>query len=177
MDIPLLTRTNPTKVMKYFMKNNSMLLGLLVLASGLTVQAQDKADCLAIITGTGSSLTDVSKADLERFFRADKTKAPDGTKVSIVMLDTGRPEREAALRGIYKMGETEYNDFFVSATFTGAVAAAPKSFPTPMAVKKYVATTPGAISYIRASDADDTVKVLKVDGKAPGDADYSLKMK
>jgi hypothetical protein len=44
------------------------------------------------------------------------------------------------------------------------------------AVKAYVAQTPGAIAYIRASDADDSVKVLKVDGKSPGDADYGLKL-
>ena len=159
------------------MKKFFLVLGFLALVSTVRVQAQDKADCLAIIVGPGNSLTDVSKADLDRYFRADKTKAPDGTKISIIMLDAGRPERDAALRGIYKMAEAEYTDFFVSATFTGAVAAAPKSFPTPAAVKKYVATTPGAMGYIRASDADDTVKILKIGGKAPGDADYGLKIK
>jgi ABC-type phosphate transport system substrate-binding protein len=93
------------------------------------------------------------------------------------MQDVGRPERDAALAGIYKMGEAEYGDYFVGQTFTGAVKSAPKSWPSAAAVKEYVAATPGAIGYVRASDADDSVKVLKVDGKAPGDADYSLKMK
>ena len=42
--------------------------------------------------------------------------------------------------------------------------------------KQFVSVTPGAISYIRASDADDSVKVVKVDGHAPGEAGYALKL-
>ena len=101
--------------MKILMKKLSVVLGLTLLAGATAAQAQDKADCLAIIVGPGSTLTDVSTADLGRYFRADKTKAPDGSKLSIVMLDAGRPERDAALKGIYKMSEAEYNDFSLSA--------------------------------------------------------------
>jgi hypothetical protein len=40
-----------------------------------------------------------------------------------------------------------------------------------------VSGTPGAIGYLRGSDVDDSVKILKVDGHAPGDAEYPLKIK
>lgn len=139
--------------------------------------AEDKADHLAIIVGKSSKLEDASFSDLQKYFKAEKTKAPDDTKIVIVMLEAGRPERDAALKGIYKMNESEYTEFFVSATFTGAVKAAPKALPSPAALKKFIADTPGAIGYIRASDTDDSVKTLKVDGKFPGDVDYRLKMK
>jgi len=163
--------------MKSFTTKFLLSLGLLAAMTAVGVRAQDKADCLAIIVPKDSKLDDITSADLQKYFKADKTKTPDGTKIAIVMIDVGRPERDAALRAIYKMNETEYNDFFVSATFTGAVAAAPKALPSVAAMKKYVGDTPGAIGYLRASDADDTVKVLKVDGKAPGEPDYKLKMK
>lgn len=139
--------------------------------------AEDKADHLAVVVNKSVKLDDVSSGDLQKYFKADKSKTPDGTKIIIVMIDVGHPERDAALKYIYKMSESEYTEFFVSATFTGAVQAAPKALPSAAAMKKYIADTPGAIGYIRASDADDTVKVLKVDGKAPGEAEYSLKMK
>jgi ABC-type phosphate transport system substrate-binding protein len=140
-------------------------------------QAQDKADQLVIIVNPANPLNDISTTDLQRYFKAEKTKAPDGIKIVIVMMDVGRPERDAALKHIYQMSEEEYNDYFVSQTFTGAVASAPKSFRSASYVKRYVAENRGAIGYIRASDADDSVKVLKVNGKAPGDADYKLGMK
>ena len=151
--------------------------GLAAALSGFNAFGQDKADQLAVIVNKSSALDLVSSADLQRYFKADKTKAPDGTKIVIVMMDVGQPERDAALKSIYKMSESEYSDFIVSATFTGAMAAAPKTLPSAAAMKSYVANTPGAIGYIRASAVDDTVKALKVDGKSPGEADYSLKMK
>jgi len=159
--------------MKKFPK---FLAGLVVLAlfGSMSLQAQDKAGALAIVVNKASALDDVASPLLQKYFKAEKTKAPDGTKLVIVMMDLGRPERDAALHTIYKMSESEYNDYFVGQTFTGAVAAAPKSFASPGLIKQFVAGNVGAISYLRASDADDTVKVLKVDGKLPGDAGYPL---
>jgi hypothetical protein len=162
--------------MKTLVSKLLVCVGVAMLAAPGT-QAQDKTEQLAIIVNPANPLDDISIVDLQRYFKAEKTKIPDGTKVVIVMQDVGRPERDAALKNIYKMSEEEYSDYFVSQTFTGAVAAAPKSFRSASYVKRYVAETRGAIGYIRASDVDDSVKVLKVNGKAPGDADYKLGMK
>src|ERR1041385_4053831 len=162
--------------MKNLIRRFLLLVCLTALGCGVCF-AQDKSDQLAIIVNKSSKLEDVSIGDLQKYFKAEKTKTPDGVKVVIVMLDVGRPERDAALKNIYKMSDTEYNDFFVSATFTGAVQAAPKTLPSAAAMKKYVADTAGAIGYIRASEADDSVKVLKIGSKSPGEGDYSLKMK
>ena len=159
------------------MKNLIRFLVLLLTVTAVRVWAGDASGDLAVIVNKDCKLTDVSSADLAKYFKADKSKMPDGTKVAIAMQDVGRPEREAALKGIYKMSETEYNDHFVEATFTGAVAAAPKALPSGAAVKKFIADTPGGLSYVRGGDVDDSVKVLKIDGKSPGDADYKLKLK
>lgn len=148
-----------------------------VLSGALSTPAQDKADHLAIIVNPASTLSDISFTDLQRYFKAEITKSPDGTKIVIAMMEVGLLERDAALKLIYKMSEEEYNDYFVGQTFTGAVATAPKSFPSAASVKRYVAEKPGAIGYIRASEADDSVKVLKINGKSPGEADYKLVMK
>lgn len=151
--------------------------GLLALALVSPARAEDKADDLAIIVHPGSKLDGVGFGDLQKYFKAEKTKSPDGAKIVLVMQDIDRPERAIVLKQIYKMSETEYADFFVEATFTGAVAAAPKAFPSGAMVKKFVASTPGALGYVRASETDATVKVLKVDGAAPGDPGYKLKSK
>ncbi len=147
---------------------------LLAWCGSVRVNAQNQSSSLAIVVNKASALDNVTSEMLQKYFKAEKTKAPDGTKLAIVVMDVGRPERDAALHDIYKMSEAEYNDYFVGQTFTGAVAAAPKSLALPALVKQYVAGNAGAISYLRASDADDTVKVLKIDGKLPGEAGYPL---
>jgi ABC-type phosphate transport system substrate-binding protein len=41
-------------------------------------------------------------------------------------------------------------------------------------VLKFVASVPNAIGYVDASSADPNVRVLKIDGRAPGDPGYEL---
>ena len=149
--------------------------GALLLAGRLG--AQDKSGDLAIIVNKSVKVDDVASADLVRYFKAEKSKAADGSKLALAVFDVGHPERAAALAGIYKMSEGEYTDYFADATFTGAVAAAPKALASAAAVRAFVAGTAGGLGYVRGSDTDDSVKVLKVDGALPGDAGYKLKIK
>ena len=153
----------------------TLLLGVLLAATA--AHADDKAQHLAIVANKNSSLSDVSSELLGKFFRAEKSKAPDGTKVVILMQDGGRPERDAALHAIFKMSEGEYNKYFLQATFTGAVAAAPKVLANSRTVLKTISETPGGLGYVKGDEADDSVKVLKIDGKSPGEAGYPLSLK
>ena len=43
-------------------------------------------------------------------------------------------------------------------------------------MRKFVFNVPGAIGYLRPGDVDDSVKVLRIDGHLPGDAEYPLKI-
>ncbi|HAM72248.1 MAG TPA: hypothetical protein DCM86_11450 [Verrucomicrobiales bacterium] len=145
--------------------------------AGVLLCAQVHADdTLAIVVGKSSSIDSLSAADLQKIFKGEKSKAPDGSKVVVVMRDTGSPERDAALAGIYKMSEAEYNKYFLQATFTGAVQAAPKALSSGAAIKQFVSSTAGGIGYVKSSEIDDSVKVVKVDGKAPTDGDYPIKI-
>jgi ABC-type phosphate transport system substrate-binding protein len=158
--------------MKTFPKKLMFILAVGLSFASYAARGQNQ---LAIIVNKSCALDSATSGELQKYFKADKTKFPDGTKIIIVMQDVGRPGRDAALKLIYKMSESEYNDYFVGQTFTGAVASAPKALASPAAVKAFVAATPGAIGYVRASELDDSVKAMKIDGKSPADADYSLK--
>ena len=52
----------------------------------------------------------------------------------------------------------------------------PKTLATPVGVRKFVFNVPGAIGYLRASDVDNTVKVIKVNGHRLDEADYPLRI-
>jgi len=160
-------------------KMNKLAFALLMILASLTssVWAQDKAADLAIVVNSASSLDNVSSADLVKIFKAEKAKSADGTKFVLAVREAGSPERAAALKSIYGMSDSEYEKFFLQATFAGTVQSAPKALGSASSVKQFVAGSPGAICYMRGSDVDSSVKVLKVDGKSPGDADYPIKIK
>ncbi|MBI3415707.1 MAG: hypothetical protein HY043_10395 [Verrucomicrobia bacterium] len=149
------------------------LLGTLTALVAANAPAQDKADHVAIIVNKSSGLDNVTLSDLQKYLKAEKTKDPSGSKVVLTQREPG-PERDAVLREVYKMSDGELSRYFLQATFTGAVAAAPKQIGPSAVNKKFVADTAGAIGFVRASEADNSVKVLKVDGKAPGEAGYPI---
>jgi len=132
---------------------------------------------LAIIVGKNNVLDDVTSADVLKIFRAEKRKGADGVKFVIVMRDPGAAERALILAKLYGMGEDDYSKYFLQATFVGMVQSAPRELPSAAAVLQFVAATPGAIGYVRAGDLNDSVKALKIDGKAAGDPDYKLNAK
>lgn len=158
------------------MRSHYLLSFGLITTLSFSALADGLADQLAIVVGKSSPTDSLTSAELLKVFRAEKGKDSGGGKYIIIMQEAGQPAREAALRGIYKMSDAEYNKFFLQATFTGAVQAAPKALSA-AAVKHFVADTPGAIGYLRADEVDDKLKVVKIDGHAPGEPGYPLSMK
>jgi hypothetical protein len=93
------------------------------------------------------------------------------------MRDAGQGERETILQLICQMTESEFNRYFLQATFTGQVQTSPKRFATAAGVRDFVAAVPGAIGYLRMNDLNDTVKPLRVNGRLPNEAGYELTVK
>jgi hypothetical protein len=92
------------------------------------------------------------------------------------MLDYGQPERQTVLRLVYRLDENGYQNHLLRGMFLGDVFVAPKTLASPLTLRKFVFNAPGAIGYLRASDVDDTVKVVRIDGLLPDNKDYRLQI-
>ncbi len=133
-------------------------------------------EALAIIVNKSNPIDNVSLTELRKIFMAEQTRWPNGHRVTVVMRQPGQDERATALRLIYRMSERDFNRYFLRGTFTGETQSVPKNLTTAAGVGKFVFNVPGAIGYMRASEVDDSVKVVRVDGHAPGDGGYALKL-
>jgi len=106
-----------------------------------------------------------------------------GGTITVVMTPAGQPERSGILRIVCGMSETDFNLHFIHGwrNADGSVNSGsgehPKVFGTGPQVRQSVATTPGAVGFIKASEVDDSVKVVAVDGSSPGQPAYKLKTK
>jgi ABC-type phosphate transport system substrate-binding protein len=130
---------------------------------------------LAIIVNKSNPIDNVSLTELRKIFMAE-TRWPSGHRVTVVMRQPGQDERATALRLIYRMSERDFNRYFLRGTFTGETQSVPNTLATAAGVGKFVFNVPGAIGYVRAGEVDDSVKVVQVDGRAPWDAGYPLKL-
>jgi phosphate transport system substrate-binding protein len=149
--------------------------GAALLAAPSVADAQ-KAEPLAIVVNRANPMSEVSLSDLRKIYRGQRGRWSNGRRVTIVMRDAGTPERGAILRSLYGIDEENYRRGFLQAIFSGEATDAPKMLATPNGVLRFVFNVPGAIGYVRASEVDDSVKVLRVDGRLPGDAGYGIEV-
>ena len=123
-----------------------------------------------------NTIDDLSLKDLRTVFLGERSHWPNGRRITLVMMDPGLSERRAVLRDVCRMSETEFSRHFLQGLFTGEVFVSPKTLSTPVGVRKFVFNVPGAIGYVRASDVDETVKVIGVNGRKLDDPEYPLRI-
>jgi len=132
------------------------------------------SQALAIVVNRSNPIDNLSFGELRKIFMGDRSHWPNGHRIAVVMLNYGQPERKTVLRLIYRMDEDGYQDHVLRGMFRGDVFVAPKTLASPEILRKFVFNAPGAIGYLRASDVDDSVKVVRIDGLLPEEEDYRL---
>jgi ABC-type phosphate transport system substrate-binding protein len=131
---------------------------------------------LAVIVNRANPAASISRRELRAIYLGEQTTWQHGRRATPALREPGDPERTAALRLIYGMSEADLSRYFLHRTFMGGSAAGPRTLATAEGIKRFVFNVPGGIGLVRLADVDDTVKVLKVDDAAPGDAAYALVM-
>jgi len=150
--------------------------GVANLARGASPTAQERhSDDLAIIVHRSNPVDDLSRAELRRMFLLETQTWPKGRKITVVLREKGQADRAEALELICDLTNAEYERHVLLQTFRGNVGWGPRSILTASAMLRFVFNVPGAIGSVWADEADDTVKVLRVEGRLPGEPDYPLR--
>jgi ABC-type phosphate transport system substrate-binding protein len=132
---------------------------------------------LAIVVNRKNPTTNLSLTQLRRVFLGEKHLWPNGRRVVLTSMRRGSPERQTILRVIYKMDDATLDKYFLYQVFKGETATSPTTLQTPADVKKFVVNTPGAMGYLRESDVDESVKVVRVNGLLPKEDGYPLRLR
>jgi ABC-type phosphate transport system substrate-binding protein len=148
-----------------------VLLAIVILVPRAEAQDTD----VAVIVNPNSAVTNLSLADLRKIFAGGKRSWPGGTRVKIIVRPPGSHERIVLLR-LLGMSESEYKQYWAAQVFRGDADEEPVNLPSVGMVKEAAKTFPGAIGLTDARDIKPgmDLKVLKVDGRLPGDPGYPL---
>jgi ABC-type phosphate transport system substrate-binding protein len=145
-------------------------------AASTALQTRSQVE-LAIIVNKANPHDNLSFSELREYFMAERNNWSGGAgKVRVVMRQPGDPERETVLRLIYDMDEKGFVSYFLGKKFRGEILEEPRLRSSTPDMIKTIANLPGAIGYVRSDEVDASVKVVRVDGLAPGDAGYRLKL-
>jgi hypothetical protein len=126
----------------------------------------------AIVAAAGSKLQDISLTDLSKLCKGTQKTWPDGRNFTLVLHNPDSPEMKSVLEKIFGVSETDLKPAVAKLTESKSSLKVVESDED---VIRAVGATPGAVGVLDVYSINSAVKVLRIDGKLPFDAGYSLK--
>ena len=151
------------------------IMGAITLASALGTRgalAQDAA--LAIVPNSRTTASDLSFLELRKIFLGEKQFWDDNSRIVLLVRAPVARERDVVLTKIYRMGEAEFQQYWIAKVFRAEVSSKPKIVYSTDMTRELVIALPGAIAFLPADEVGSGMKVLRINGKLPGEAGYPL---
>ena len=156
-----------------------VLAALLLLASALRIEpaparAQTAArDALVVIVAPATGITDISTALLRHAFRGEYAEYAPGKRFMPLNHPPSSPERVAFDHAVLGLDADAMGRYWIASRIRGE-GFAPRAFPNASLGVRAVAAYVGAITYMRARVVPSSLRVLTIDGIAPGKPGYLL---
>ena len=120
---------------------------------------------MAVITNKDNNVSNLTSAHLARIFRSEVRKWPNGTGIVLILHKDSAGEMET-LEHLNKMSASEWK----------ALLAAHKDevqfVDSDADVLKIVQSLPGAVGFVDVRSVDDSISIVRVDGKLPMESGY-----
>lgn len=130
---------------------------------------------IAVIVHERVPVENLSLSELRRIFRGERHSWVKGLTVTLLMPPQGSAERKVLLEKIYRQrSEAQYQRYWINKLFDDGAQIAPKITGSPEMSASLAREIPGAIALVPADRIPDGVKVLRIDGKRPGEKGYPL---
>ena len=118
---------------------------------------------LAIVVHQDNPASALTVADLQRIFRKQMRMWPHGESVVPVDWDATSEVRQEFSRRVLGRTVREMSEFWVQQSLTQGLTP-PSTLKSSRAMLRFVASVPGAIGYLPAGEADETVRTIVVKG-------------
>ena len=137
--------------------------------------AQAAAD-VAVAVHRDVPVDALTMAELRRIVLGDREFWPGSVRVTLLVRAPIAHERDVILKTVCQMSEAQFRQHWIGKVFRADTAVAPKIVYSPEMSVDLVNRMPGAITFIDASNsAVRSLKVIKIDGKLPGEPGYPLR--
>jgi hypothetical protein len=155
-------------------------LAVVALAAGVApalgaAGAQGQAD-IAVIVHPDVAIDNLTLAELRRVWLGDREFWPSGERITLFIRAPVAAERDAVVSVLCRMTEAQFRQHWIAKVFRNESPSGPKIVYSADSAREQVARVPGAIALVPASAAGTAgVKVVRIDGRRPGEAGYPLR--
>ena len=135
---------------------------------GLGAQTAD----VAVVVNPKNGVANLTMSELRKLFAGEMRAWPGGTPVKVIIRAPDAHERSVALH-LMGFSEDEYARYWTAQAYRGEGLEPVAVFSNGMQ-KEAVISIPGAIALIDVRDVKPGLKVVKIEGKLPGEDGYPL---
>lgn len=155
--------------------SRSVALSCLCLALIQPLAAQRHDVDIAVVVHPDAPVSNLSLSEVRKVFLGDRQYWSSNIPVVLLIRAPVARERDVVLKIIYQMSESQFKQYWIAKIFRAESATAPKVVYSNDMANQLVTAIPGAIAFIDSKDLKPGSKVLRVDGRLPGEAGYPLR--
>jgi len=93
----------------------------------------------------------------------------------LVLRTPGTPEHDPVIMRLLNMSDSDFGRMWKNKEFRGELFGLPEFRSSDSQVFQYVREHPGAIGIVAARSVPMDIKLLRIEGKLPGEPSYPLK--
>ncbi len=169
----------PTTRSRYLfvLAGSAVRLALLIAFLAVASPAQCVPGGLAVVINKSNPVETLSMAQLRRLIMGDVRTWQDRKPVLLIARDPSTKTFQCMITSIAKMSVADYKRYIINAEFRGEDPLVIQSADSNATAAKLVLQSPAAMAVIDANSLPalgDSVKIVRVDGKSPGQPGYPL---
>jgi hypothetical protein len=130
---------------------------------------------IAVVVRPDTPADGLSLAQTRKLLLGEQEFWNSNLRVTLLLRAPAARERDVVLRIIYRMNEAEFRQYWISKLFRAETSSGPKVVYSNEMATELVSSLPGSVAFVDATEVPKGLKVLKIDGKLPGQAGYPLK--
>lgn len=146
-------------------------------AAAIAPAARDLAIAYAVVTNASVPAIALTLDDLRSVFFFRRKFWSGGNRVTLLLPSSGLDARRVVLEEIYRLSDAGLKRLILEKLFQGEIDGAPRVVDSYQQALAYVAAARGTVTIVRADAipaSQQGVKVLRIDGKLPGEGGYPL---
>lgn len=128
---------------------------------------------VAVVVNQGNRVSNVSEDELRKIFAGERTTWPGGLLIKVIVRAPVAHERAVLLK-LLGMSEAEFKQHQDLLVHEGLAQAGPVAVFSNGMAKEAIAAIPGAIALMDARDVRSPMRVIKINGRMPGQSNYPL---
>lgn len=137
-------------------------------------EAAGPAGDIAVVVRPDTPADNLTLAEIRQVLLGDRQFWNSNLRVTLLIRAPAAREREVVLKTIYHMGEAQFRQYWISKVFRAEATAGPKIVYSNEMATELVTAIPGSVAFVDATQVPKGLKVLRIDGRLPGDRGYPL---